>query len=122
MKYKELDEEQKIVVLEWAVESIDKGMKQQLQSRAYAAFVACINGKRESFDMGEIWAELPETTRNHFDHASGILLDLKAEIDELCEQIDDGETEPEDNPENTDPFSNNPDEKEGVNEYDNGPE
>lgn len=101
MKYEELDEERRLLVLRWAQEAIDMGMKKQIQTRAYAAFVECLNGKRETYEMEQIWKELPESTRNHFQHASGILLDIEAEIDEIEDDLLDDENN---DAETLDPF------------------
>jgi hypothetical protein len=92
-KWEDLELEQQLLVLNWARDSIDAGMKQQIQARSYTAFVQALNGKRETFDMSQIWAELPETTRAHFDHASEILLGLEEAISAIEEDFEGVEEE-----------------------------
>ena len=88
MKYEDLDLEQRLLVLEWALDGIDSGMKKMIQDRSHATFVACLHGKKAEFSIEDIWSNLPESTREHFNHASSIVLDLKAQIDELVDEID----------------------------------
>jgi len=87
-QWNELQVPQKHLVLEWIKEAIDSGMKKQITLKAYGAFVAVLNGKRENFDVSEIWQELPPSTREHFDHASDILLGIEEDIDELEELME----------------------------------
>jgi hypothetical protein len=85
-------------------------MKQQIQARAYAAFVQVLNGKRETFDLSQVWAELPETTRAHFDHASNILLS----IDEAINLIEESFEEPEEQPTEPEPAADPDSDEQGA--------
>jgi len=93
--WEDLNLDQQLLVLNWARDAIDSGMKKQVEMRVYQAFVQVINGKRETFDLSQVWLELPTNTRQHFEHAAEILLSIDDAIALIEESFDD---EDEDEP------------------------
>lgn len=103
-KLEDLEVEKRLLVYGWARDSIDSGMKQMISKKSYAAFVTALHGGTQ-FSMDHIWEGLPVSTREHFEHASDIMLHLDDEIENLEDLLEHEENETnEDPPVPEDPF------------------
>ena len=112
-KFEDLEIEKKLLVLGWARDSIDSGMKQQVSKKSYQAFVTALHSNTP-FSMADIWDSLPESTRDHFEHASDIMLHLDDEIDKFEDYLERESDESDPDPGvDDDPFKDVPDENDG---------
>jgi hypothetical protein len=103
-KLEDLEVEKRLLVYGWARDAIDSGMKQQIAKKSYTAFVTALHGGTQ-FSMDHIWEGLAISTKEHFEHASDIMLHLDDEIETLEDLLEHEEDETnEDRPVPDDPF------------------
>jgi hypothetical protein len=95
--YDDLSIEERFLVLTWMRDSIHSGMQKQIMANSYRAFVHALH-TGEKFEPDQVWATLPQTTRQHFGHAAEILAQLDSDI-EFCEDtLEQQEDEIQDDP------------------------
>ncbi len=67
--FADLTPEQKLKVLGWMREGVDKGIKMSCDTRAHHALVLSIHGG-PAFDPVAVWENFGESIQEHFEHAA----------------------------------------------------
>lgn len=97
IRWKDLPSQDKLTVLYWIKESMDRGVKKMVLGAAYRQFATAV-GRGQEFNPAQVWNALPERTTDHFHHSRIFMDEIDEQIDEIEAELDDedaGDDDPE---------------------------